>query len=135
MNSSYHPYYKPNSPILYLNNNSNHLKQILKQLPLTINQRRLINLSNNKDPFNNIKKIYQNSLNSANYKHKIVYDQPLIGKNNKRKRNIIYFNPSFKLNVASKVGKQFLNFINTSVHLALIALFWPIFDHFWSYLI
>ena len=65
LNSRYHPYNKPNSPILYVNHNSNHPKQILKQWPLSINQR-LINLSNNKDSFNNIKQIYQNSLNSAN---------------------------------------------------------------------
>ena len=71
LNSSYRPYNKPNSPILYVNNNPNHPKQILKQLPSTINQR-LINLSNNKEFFNNIKQIYQNSLNSANYKHKLV---------------------------------------------------------------
>ena len=79
LNSSYRPYNKPNSPILYVNNNSNHPKQILKQLPITINQR-LINLSNNEDSFNNIKQTYQNSLNSANYKHKIVYNQPLTRK-------------------------------------------------------
>ena len=54
LNSSYRPYNKPNSLILHVNNNSNHPKQILKQLPLTINQR-LINLFNNKDSFNNIK--------------------------------------------------------------------------------
>ena len=97
---------------MYLNNNSNHPKQVFKQLPLTINQR-LINISNNKDSFNNIKQIYQNSLNFANYKHKLVYDQPLIKKINKRKRNIQYFNPPFRLNVTTKVGKQLLNLINT----------------------
>ena len=112
LNSSYRPYNKPNSPILYVNNNSNHPKQILKQLPLTINQR-LINLSNNNESFNNIKQTYQNSLNSANYKHKLTYEQPVIRKNNKRKRDIIYFNPPFNLNVATKIGKQFLNLINT----------------------
>ena len=75
LNSSYRPYNKPISPILYINNNSNHPKQIL--MKLTINQK-LINLSKNKDSFNNIKQIHQNLLNSANYKHKIVYDQPLL---------------------------------------------------------
>ena len=37
LNSSYRPYNKPNSPNLYVNNNSNHPKQILKQLLITIN--------------------------------------------------------------------------------------------------
>ena len=62
---------------------------------------------------NYFKQTYQNSLNSANYKHKLVYNQPLTRKNNKRKRDIIYFNPPFNLNVETKIGKQFLNLINT----------------------
>ena len=113
LNSSYQPYNKPNSPILYVNNHSNHPRQVLKQLPETIN-RRLIKLSNNEESYNNVKTEYQRALTSANYKQNIKYDKNLSLKTNKRKRNIIYFNPPFSLTVNSKIGKQFLNLINTS---------------------
>ena len=46
LNSGYRPYNKPNSPILYVNNNSNYPKEVRKQLLLTINKI-LINLSIN----------------------------------------------------------------------------------------
>ena len=114
-NSSYQPYNKPNSPILYVNYNSNHPRQILKQLPETIN-RRLIKLSNNEESFNNVKNEYQKALNSANYKNTLKYDKTTLPERNKkqRKRDIIYFNPPFSLNISSKIGKQFLNLITTS---------------------
>merc|ERR1712240_78922 len=106
------PYNKPSSPILYVNNKSNHPRQVLKQLPQTIN-RRLINLSNNQESFNNVKSVYQKALNSANYKDNLKYDSTITSKRNKkrRKRDIIFFNPPFSLNVNSKKGKHFLNLI------------------------
>ena len=115
LNSSYQPYNKPNSPILYVNNKSNHPRQVLKQLPQTIN-RRLINLSNNQESFNNVKNEYQKALNSANYKDNLKYDNTISPKSNKkqRKRDIIFFNPPFSLNVNSKIGKQFLHLITTT---------------------
>ena len=60
-----------------------------------------------------LNKYTKNSLNYANYKHKLVYDQPNTRKDNKRTRDIIFFNPPFNLNIAAKVAKQFLNLINT----------------------
>ena len=92
LNSSYQPYNNPNSPILYVNYNFNHPPQILKQLPETIN-RRLIKLSNNEESFNNVKSEYQKALNSANYKDTLKYDKTILPKRNKRKWDIIFFNP------------------------------------------
>ena len=63
LNSSYQPYNKPNSLILYVNNKSNHPRQV----PQTINRRR-IKLSNNQEFLNNVKSEYQKALNSASYK-------------------------------------------------------------------
>ena len=115
LNSSYQPYNKPSSPILYVNNKSNHPRQIIKQLPQTINIR-LIKLSNKQESFNNVKNEYQKALNSANYKNNLTYDKTILSKRNKkqRKRNIIFFNPTFSLYVNSKMGKQFLNLITPS---------------------
>ena len=104
LNSSYQPYNKPSSPILYVNNKSNHPRQIIKQLPQTINIR-LIKLSNKQESFNNVKNEYQKALNSANYKNNLTYDKTILSKRNKkqRKRNIIFFNPTFSLYVNSKM--------------------------------
>ena len=85
------------------------------KLSKTIN-RRLIKLSNNEESFNNVKSEYQKALNSVNYKDTLKYDKTTLLKRNKiqRKRDIIFFNPPFSLNVSSKMGKQFLNLITTS---------------------
>jgi len=39
MNQSYRPYKKPNDNLLYINTSLNHTSQILKQLPISINER------------------------------------------------------------------------------------------------
>ena len=54
------------------------------------------------------------ALTSTNYKHNKKYYKNLLSKTNKRKRDITYFNPPFSLTVSCKIGKQFLNIINTS---------------------
>ena len=73
-NKTYIPFRKPNSDILYVNNKSNHPNQILKQLPITINER-LNNLSSNEESFNRIKHSYQSALKSANYKFNLTYQK------------------------------------------------------------
>ena len=59
---------------------------------------------------------YQKALNSANYKDNLKYDNTILSKINQkqRKRDIIFFNLPFSLNVNSKIGKKFLNLITTS---------------------
>jgi len=111
-NKTYIPFRKPNSDILYVNNKSNHPNQILKQLPITINER-LNNLSSNEESFNRIKHSYQSALKSANYKFNLTYQKANEKTTKKqRKRKIIYFNPPFSLTVATKIGKEFLNLLN-----------------------
>ena len=46
--NSYKPYMKPNSVPVYINKNSNHLPQVLKELPKTI-EKRISNISSSKD--------------------------------------------------------------------------------------
>ena len=60
-------------------------RQILKQLPETIN-RRLIKLSNNEKSFNNVKNEYQKALNSVNYKNTLKYDKTTQPERNKKQR-------------------------------------------------
>ena len=89
---------------------SNHPNQILKQLPITINER-LNNLSSNQESFNRIKHNYQSALKSANHKFNLAYQNPNKTTKKQRKRKIIYFNPPFSLTVATKIGKEFLNLV------------------------
>ena len=110
---SYKPYHKPNNEILYINKESNHPPSIIKQLPLSI-ENRLSNLSSAKI-FNESAGVYQEALNKCSYKHKIkYYPAPLKSdsKNSNRKRKIIWFNPPYSQSVVTNVGKHFLNLID-----------------------
>ena len=109
-NKTYIPFRKPNSDILYVSKQSNHPNQILKQLPITINER-LNNLSSNQESFNRIKHNYQSALKSANHKFNLAYQNQNKTTKKQRKRKIIYFNPPFSLTVATKIGKEFLNLV------------------------
>ena len=61
INKTYIPFRKPNSDIIYVSNQSNHPTQILKQLPITTNER-LNKLSSNQVSFNHLKHNYQSVL-------------------------------------------------------------------------
>ena len=71
-NRTYILFRKPNSDILYLSNQSNHPNQILKQLPITINER-LNNLSSNQELFNHIKHNNQSAPKPANHKFNLTH--------------------------------------------------------------
>ena len=85
--------------------------QILKQLPITINER-LNNLSSNQESFNRIKHNYKSALKSANYKFNLTYQKANKTTKKQRIRKIIFFNPPFSLAVVTKIGKEFLNLVN-----------------------
>ena len=86
---------------------------IIKQIPLPI-EKRISNLSSNKEIFNEAAEYYEKAFNKCSYKHKLTYVEPTqcdeIRRGRARKRNLIWFNPPFIKNVATNVGKYFLNF-------------------------
>ena len=114
-NSTYRPFCKPNNEITYVHKESNHPPSILKQLPLSI-ESRLSRLSSSESIFKESTHVYQEALNKSGYTHKLSYKPPVENKNTEeklnRKRNIIWFNPPYSKNVATKVGNQFLKLIN-----------------------
>ena len=59
------PIKKPNDSMLYIQKSSNHLPQIIKQLPKIISDRRSKNSSNEED-FNESKGEYENALKPHN---------------------------------------------------------------------
>ena len=60
--------------------------------------------------------VYENALKRINYQHILHYsDNTKQDGTPKRKRtkNVIWFNPPFRKNVKTNIGKQFLNLIDT----------------------
>ena len=115
-NGTYKPYRKPNDETLYIHAQSNHPKNILKQIPVSI-ETRLSNLSSSPETFNEASKHYQNVLKQSGYNYKLKYQpsQPVNDESNNkrknRKRNIIWFNPPFSKNVTTNIGKYFLHLV------------------------
>ena len=110
----YKPYNKPGNIPLYINVKSNHPPNIMKILPDSIS-RRINKLSSDKNVFENWKDICNNALFNSGFKQKIKFD-PNFGNNNSqnknRKRNIIWFNPSYSNNVLTNIGKYFLTILD-----------------------
>ena len=112
-NSNYKRYQKPDNEILYIHKDSNHPFSILKQI-LTSIEKTISTLSSNETIFNKSKEIYQKALEKSGYwqilKHRPAKENVSNNKRN-RKRNVIWFDPPFSVNVKAKVGNYFLNLI------------------------
>jgi hypothetical protein len=107
------PYRKENSPHCYIDTKSCHPPSIIKQLPNTI-EKRLSYLSSNEQLFDSEKPIYEAALKSAGYNTNLKYSPPNPNqpKKDKRKRNIIWYNPPFNSDVKTNVAKEFLRLID-----------------------
>ena len=104
------PYRKPNNIPLYINVKSNHPPSIIKDLPNMINKR-LSDLSCNKEEFDKAKPLYEKSLHESGYKTSMSYAQTEVKNSRNRSRNIIWFNPPFSQNVKTNIGKLFLKLV------------------------
>ena len=109
--NSYKPYIKPNNTTHYVNIKSNHPNNVTKTIPKSVNQR-LSNISSDENQFNKSKTTYQVALANSGYKDKLEF-QPNNQKqaSRKRQRNIIWYNPPYSKNVATNIGRKFLNLI------------------------
>ena len=110
----YYPYTKEGNIPLYVHTKSNHPPTILKNIPESINKR-LSEISSDKECFDNAKLIYQEALNKSGYRYNLSFNatlnQPPRPPRN-RKRNITWFNPPYSRNVETNVGKCFLSLID-----------------------
>ena len=70
---TYKPYHKPDKKITYINVQSNHPPNIIKQLPKTMEQR-LSNNSSNETIFNESAPLYEKALSEAGYDVKLKYN-------------------------------------------------------------
>ena len=107
INGSYKPYKQPNDALLYINKNSNHPSQIIKELPKIINDR-LSRNSSIADIFNSSKEEYKTALKkTVDIKILIlnIFQKKKNDNRRNRRRNIIWFNPPFSQTVSTNVGK------------------------------
>ena len=107
--NKYFPYRKPDNDPLYINIYSNHPSTIKKELPKMINKR-LSELSCDKDAFDKAKGIYEKALNDSNFKSTLNFNHEQNERKN-RNRKIIWFNPPYNESVKTNIGKQFLKLI------------------------
>ena len=122
-NNSYKnkPFIKPNQNPSYINVNSNHPKNIIKQIPKAVNLR-IGKLSANEKIFKESSKRYIEALKNSGFKEDFRYlkqnitteftkeNSNYVQKN--RKRKIIWFNPPFCKLANIDVGKYFLRLID-----------------------
>ena len=110
---TFKPYRKPDSNLQYINTDSNHPPNIIRQLPLTI-EKRLSEHSSNEEIFNNAKADYEKALKDSGYQPALKFTPHVdeISQRRNRKRNIIWFNPPFSKNVSTNIARRFLNLIN-----------------------
>ena len=109
---TYQPFHKPNETPMYINVNSNHPPNIIKQIPETINKR-INEISSSKDIFEKSAPFYDDALKASGYNQKLTFNERNTGKRSRnRSRKIIWFNPPYSVNVRSNIAKIFLNLID-----------------------
>ena len=111
---NFKPYRKPGDRPLYVSALSNHPPQILKNIPVGI-QQRLSDNSGNEKIFKEAAPIYQAELDRCGYQHQLTYNpRPAeeVRKKN-RSRRVTWFNPPYSMDVATNVGQEFLKLIDT----------------------
>ena len=113
-NDTFAPFRKPNFQATYVNVKSNHPRYVVNQVPKSINKR-LTTISKNESSLNRAKQHYQEALAKGWHKHELKY---YAGNDKKTKRkNILYFTPSFCLSVETKIGKRFLKIVSRNFSL------------------
>ena len=87
---------------------------ILKNIPESINKR-LSEISSDKECFDNVKGVYQEALNKSGHNYNLSFNatpnqtpRPRIN----RQQNILWFNPPYSKNMETNVGKCFLSLID-----------------------
>ena len=108
---TYKPYQKPDNKISYINVQSNHPPNIIKQLPKTIEQQ-LSNNSSNETIFNKGAPLYEKVLSGAGYNVKLKYNPNKKTKQKNRKRKIIWFNPPYSKSLVTTVAHYFLKLLD-----------------------
>ena len=114
INDRYGPYRKPNDRPLYVHAESNHPPNVLKQIPISINNR-LIAIASSEAEFNKAKPTYQDALTASGYKHVLQYNEPEPAQTRphpaRRKRKITWYNPPYSRSVKTNLGQKFIGLV------------------------
>ena len=105
------PYIKPNNPIYYVHAESNHPPSILKNIPISVNDR-LSAISSNRDVFDQAKPVYKKALQDSGYNLELEYKPREALQTRKRHRNVIWFTPPYSVNVKTSIGGKFLRLLD-----------------------
>ena len=110
--NTYRPYKKTNNQPKYVHSKSNHPPTILKEIPQSISKR-ISNNSSSEEIFMQSAQYYNQILRESGYEESLKYTpKPSTPSKRNRKREIIWFNPPYSMNVDTNVGKIFLNLID-----------------------
>ena len=96
-----------------MNKNSNHPPSIKKQIPSMVNDR-LTQLSSSENEFDRAAPMYNKALHESGYEIYLKYRKEAKATktiSNRRRRNIVWFNPPYSENVETNIGHEFLNLI------------------------
>ena len=113
------PYIKPNAGTKYISTESSHPPAIKKSIPSNV-AKRLSRISSNREEFQQEVQYYQAAIDKSGYKENLEYipeesideRQENINKKNQRKaREVIFFNPPWSNNVRTNIGRKFLGLI------------------------
>ena len=94
VNNTYQPYRKPNNEPIYISKRSNHLPNILKELPKAINKR-ISDISCNENVFNNAKITYKKALKNSGFTGGFTYIKPDNLTNINREENVHLMNAQY----------------------------------------
>ena len=105
---------------MYINKHSNHSPNTINEVPKTTSKR-LTSISCNKNVFDRNIGIYNTALKNSGFDQALTYDEqdePTSDSVNeesnqtrKRKRNIIWYNPPYSMNVKRNIGKIFFKLL------------------------
>ena len=109
------PFRKPNNSLQYIHAESNHPKNITKNLPAMI-EKRLSGLSSNKEIFDEEKMPYEEALTLSGHNVPLKYTEPDTSSTSttnkrKRRRKVMWYNPPYSKSVSTNIGREFLNII------------------------
>ena len=110
--STYQPFTKPNTSLLYVHGERNHPPITTKNIPAGINKR-LSSLSSDKASFDQAPPPYQKALDASGYHYTLQYEPAKTSKRKNRQRNsILWYNPPFSKNTSTNIGHKFLALVD-----------------------
>ena len=109
--NKYYPFRKPNSKPQYIHTQSNHPPSIIKQIPRMISER-ISGRSCNKSEFERAAPDYNKALEESGHKERLTFTTTPETRRKTRRRNKIWFNPPFNLDVKSSIGKDFFRLLD-----------------------